>query len=433
MRSSILFFVILASLVISPSLRGQYRWHIIQPDQVDTFYYGFNDVSCQGENCLAAGVRWSVNTTDSSFIIHSTDGGLTWNPIDTPPPSNAFFGSIQQIDSLNGVAASSDGQWIIQTFDGWKTWVRDSDIPPSDTSQGEIFYNQISGIAFSTASDGMANIGFGSFMTTIDTGKHWKQINFPEAAFFHSYGNGMFRLCGESDTIFTTHDNWVTIDTSIMALNGPFLDTNLHIISCIFGALDTIARVCVLQDSVGSPYSVVIVTSSDLGMNWSVLPLTPNIEIDPTAISLLGQQTSVVAGQDSLGRIMMSTDFGASWQADTVPIDNDEPYYWIQSVAVTGSGRVIANIVTDSNYLGSNLLAYLEPVPSSVARTVSTQANLTLYPNPATNILNIASFAQCFHSRSAWPELRSKANRQHAGYFHTSTRRVFHKRWGEPG
>ncbi len=110
-------------------------------------------------------------------------------------------------------------------------------------------------------------------------------------------------------------------------------------------------------------------------------------------LTALDQQTLVIAGYDSLGEILVSRDRGATWELDTVALDDGHSYFEINAIGVTGSGRIIASIVLDTNSFtyNSGVLAYLEPVPSSVTSNTTTQVNLTLYPNPATNVLNIVS------------------------------------------
>ena len=203
----------------------------------------------------------------------------------------------------------------------------------------------------------------------------------------------MFRVFVPPNAILTTHDNWMTSDTSFIALTDSIQSPPLVTPKFLsFGGNDSLALLSLRWDSTMTHYSLSIALSSDLGRDWE-FPFHDTVAMQPTAISPLGNQTIVITGEDSSERIVMSTDGGSTWHVYSVPLDNGAPYYWIQSVAVTDSGRVIANIVTDSNYLGSNLLVYLEAVPSDVAPAVSTQTNLTLYPNPATNVLNIPSSA----------------------------------------
>jgi hypothetical protein len=255
---------------------------------------------------------------------------------------------------------------------------------------GDTVYNIIYGVDFSNASEGIADLGLGNFMTTVDTGKHWKQMQFPGVSFFHSYGSEKFRAVYPDGTVFTTNNNWETIDTSSITNDGPFSDASVMPYSVSFGQGDTLAMTGYRWDSTGTHLLLVLGYSTNAGAHWSA-PLFPeNVSIYPSTISPIDQQTIVIAGTDSLQRIIISTDRGATWNVDTVPFDDGNPYYRITSVAVTGSGRVLASIIPDSNYIGSNCLAYLEPVSSSVAQTVSPHQIFTIFPNPAKNEIQVS-------------------------------------------
>ena len=204
----------------------------------------------------------------------------------------------------------------------------------------------------------------------------------------------------EPDTILTTHDDCATSDTSLCPLKGPFLHGDLHISYFYFGPGDTLACLAFRYDSTGTNSYTgtdeipTVVRSTDLGLNWEELPVPRTHHgMDADILTALDQQTIVVAGFDSLEEILISRDRGTTWEQDTVPLDDGHNYFRINAIGVTGSGRIIASIFLDTNSFtyNSGVLAYLEPVPSSVTSNTTTQVNLTLYPNPATNILNIAS------------------------------------------
>ena len=203
----------------------------------------------------------------------------------------------------------------------------------------------------------------------------------------------------EPDTILTTHNDWATSDTSLCTFNGPFLNGDLHILDFYFGPGDTLACLAFRNDSTGTNSYTgtdeipTVVRSTDLGLNWEELPVPRTHGMEADILTALDQQTIVVAGLDSLGEILISRDRGTTWEQDTVPLDDGHSYFCINAIGVTGSGRIIASITLDTNSFtyNSGVLAYLEPVPSSVTSNTTTQVNLTLYPNPATNILNIAS------------------------------------------
>ncbi len=407
MLKKTLFFVLLVSLVFTSGSHAQYRWHIVHEDRRDTFYYGFSDISCSGENCSVAGYVWGYDTTkplfsrtmpDSNFILQSTDGGETWNSIDTTPPhwtpgktANILLNGIDQIDSLNAVAVGTHNT-IIHTFDGWKTWHADTGLhTPQDHGASENFILDYPD--FANAGEGqISDIGYGYSLSTVDTGKHWVLRHYGGVT--KSYGNGMFRSFIAPNTIYTTHDNWSTSDTTHMTLDGPFLDTAVHVYSLMYGIGDTLAFLGYRMDSDDIYANVMMARSTDLGAHWSELPIPRTSKFDPmygVRSTPINAQTIVITGQDSVGRIVISTDRGATWEVDTVPLDNGKSYFTILTAGVSGSGRVTAGITMNSNFQGSRLLAYLEKIPSSVSTPEISHETFTIFPNPATNQIQITS------------------------------------------
>ena len=309
---------------------------------------------------------------------------------------------IEQIDSVHAMAVGQFGI-TVRTSDNWNTWRTDTVVlSPLIVFAHDTQAIGFSGVDFSTPAEGcLIDEGDGLVFSTVDSGLHCIR----RTAYGHSYGNGMFREIrfvannNVPDTILTTHDDWATSDTALFTLNGPFLNGDLLPSYFYFGPGDTLAYSAFRYDSTGtnpiSGYNEIptVVRSTDLGLHWEELPVPRTHGQCGWYISALDQQTIVVAGYDSLGEILVSRDRGTTWELDTVPLDDGHSYYRIHSIGVTGSGGIIASIVLDTNSFtyNSGVLAYLEPIPSSVTPTVSTQQNLTLYPNPATNVLNLVS------------------------------------------
>ncbi len=391
LKSKIGLIALFSCLTFVSGANAQFRWHIVIPDRIDTSFFGFSNVSCHGENCTAVGVTYSKNSYDSCILLHSSDGGQTWISVDSVPQwsynnqgkTHLYFDKVQQIDSLDAIAVDMSGGAIIRTFDGWRTFTQDTSL-----NSGYAFYN----VDFSSAGEGMVSEGFGFFLTTLDTGKHWDQeiMHNDVTGTCHSYGSGTFRAFGPPNSIYTSFDDWRTIDTSLMQLSDSINSSIASPSFLVFGNGDSLEIVGTQWDSTHTDSSVMLWVSSDLGNDWSELPL-PSIYMNPQVITPFDQNPIVIAGVDSAGRVLMSANHGETWQADTVPLDDGESYYWIQSVAVTQSGRVIAIIAPDDDSLGSNLVAYLEPVPSSVNAPDISQQNFSIFPNPTTVKIQITS------------------------------------------
>ncbi len=408
-KSIKLFLAFLIAFAAYP-LRAQYQWHITKAPPSDTVDYIFTEISCSGESCSALGNSFTPpNGSNSNILFHSNDGGKTWNPIQGIPQryhtwqitnGAIHLQCIEQIDSLDAIASGSEGTFV-RTFDGWNTWEADTfNFPPviygqDDSGAVGFGYLDFSDISTGVLVDGGDQVDF----WTSDSGQHWTERQYPGG--MHPYGNGMWRewrvgynntgiFNKVPDTILTTLDNWSTVDTTTFFWGSNW---NFRPSGIIYGDGDTLFSFGYSFDSVDNQIAT-MVRSTDLGGQWTELSVPQTNRIANPSISGVNSDTLVIAGEDSTGEILMSTDRGTTWELYTVPLDNGAPYYWIKSIAVTGSGRVVASIETDSNvdgYLGTGVLAYLEKVPSSVALPVSTQQYLTLYPNPAKNILNLAS------------------------------------------
>ncbi len=403
MRKHLLIFACLASLTISSGLQAQYRWHIILPDHSDSTSRGISSISCSGENCTALEVIAAPNKADSNVILHSSDGGLDWTAIGGLPQyvydtsgewASLVFDAVQQIDSLNAIAADMNAGVIVHTYDGWQTWFADSSLIDSYFDGLSVNPPNIFGIDFGSAAEGILNEGFSFYLSTTDSGKHWTEIHFPGASSYHSYGSGMFRVFKAPGTIFATHDGWNTIDTTPIAMNGPLLDTGFHPGELVFGNGDTLAIAGDRLDSADFYSSTAMALSTDFGLHWTELPLPRNngINLANALLPRLNWDHIALAGEDSVGRILMGSNHGTSWELDTVPLSNGARYYNILDFAVTDSGRVIAGVMPDSNILNSSALVYLESNPPARVETWERVVYGTyLYPNPASSVLNINS------------------------------------------
>src|SRR5665213_4180363 len=192
MKKSIYFLLFYASLALPSGLHAQYQWHVVHSDRIDTFYYSFKSISCSGKNCSAVGVVWgymppelpSQQMPDSNIILHSTDGGETWLPIDASIPQWHFdkfgkaritFNGIDQIDSSSAFAAGSANNAVISTTDNWKTWRPDTNFAPVIQNGQPINFNfRIAD--FSNRAEGVVtDYAVGEFLYTIDSGTHWVQ------------------------------------------------------------------------------------------------------------------------------------------------------------------------------------------------------------------------------------------------------------------
>jgi hypothetical protein len=396
-------FVTLAflSTFASVSLRAQYRWHTVAPNRVDIHQFAYSCVSCAGDNCTATGLTFdyypgelpSQMSPDMCLALTSSDGGRHWQPLLGIPiwrytkngKTNVLLDVCQQIDSVNALVAGS-GNTILMTHDGWRTWQKASGFeqikPGGDTLNFDFarsnFINSDEGTLFDPS--------YGNTIYTSDHGQSWSLLKSVPAV---PTRNGILRGGLYPNRILTSKDVWKTIDTTVFTFTGSaqFKSTS-QVTSWLFEDGDTITML-----GTKPLYGAIMSQSTDLGAHWTDFPLPENHIYQPV-VSSLDSKTIVIGGLDSLGRLLISKDHGASWKLDTVNFDDETKYYWVRSIATTGSGGVIASIIidstTDSAYPGTEVLALLQDQTLDVRSSENRSPNI-LFPNPAKTSLHIVS------------------------------------------
>jgi hypothetical protein len=388
--------VALVLLLSSSGLHAQYRWDIIQPANVDTFVYAFDAISSYGNSCVAWGAVSSPNNSNSYFTMTSTDGGVTWvkHPLpltfDTIQPEETIQ-AMQQIDSLNVYAISTDvsSDWFWRSSDGGATW--------SVEVAGYLNFE----MNFSSALEGIIGTLSQHFYTTSDGGKSWNSgiTTFNGATACRSYGNGIFRIMA-GPFVYTTLDYGDTVTNSYIGAipEGPYSDTNIVIRHFQFGNGDTIRAFGVRLNDAKTVWSTLVFTSSDVGAHWVEQPIADTTYIAAPYCNSNIEENPIFLGEYPSTIVIASTDHGNTWATDTVVSDSTIPNY-VNAIVSTSSGNAIGIIpVTDTVIvngqpvsIGASMLVRLVPVPAGVTIPVVANNQESLYPNPATNILNIAS------------------------------------------
>ena len=67
MRLPVVFIAFLSAFGLSSISQAQYQWHIVHTNQIDTTRYGFQAISCSGENCSALCYSWSSHPQRSVY------------------------------------------------------------------------------------------------------------------------------------------------------------------------------------------------------------------------------------------------------------------------------------------------------------------------------------------------------------------------------
>ena len=418
MKKTISWTLVIFVFFGASHLSAQFLWHLDHTDFDGRYNYCFDAISCYHNICTVAG-RLVDNDKKHVYQVfwRSTDGGISWTVQNTGFLSESdlrnvnYVSSIQQIDSLHTVAGVSeltaflaDSVSVIQTSDGGKSWSREV-FPFPCLGRGLCFSDSLSGI-FQVQENAGIDVGGGKnrLLTTSDGGKHWDSIsvdlgnNTSENNVFCS-GKGKFKVfIPPYGPIFSTTDNWNTIDTSAVIINSADdPDNRYNFTHCNFTGGDTvIAFGYYLYDTTLHPnyndFRSLIARSSDGGKSWS----TPKVFTD--SLWILSVMTSlkrdtILAGGIGDHKVLMSTDHGMTWSTDSLTVDTVYNAFACNGIGFNDFGRPIA-IYTyedgDQRSIPSILIAGEIPQSRVEWSGLLSYAD-RIFPNPAKSILNIAS------------------------------------------
>lgn len=170
------------------------RWRSVTSELVDLgrgYLYGaFSGVACVGARDLwVVGSRARFHETDDDpeplMILHSTDGGRTWENQSARTPlgeADAFLESIAFADARHAWAVGYEGTvdahrpLVLSTADAGAHWDRPS--LPDDAIEGAL-----TGVAFATRTRGLiigsVHLGVPLVFATIDGGRRWTPVHLP--------------------------------------------------------------------------------------------------------------------------------------------------------------------------------------------------------------------------------------------------------------
>jgi hypothetical protein len=291
---------------------------------------------------------------------------------------NAFY-AMPQLDTANAFVVG-DGN-IFHTSNGGESWERQT--PPTGYEQASFW-----GVHFHDPMNGIVGAPVNP-VTTTDGGAHWVAgplIGLGDQN-VHCYGTGRFALFSETTKkIYHTSDNWKTIDST-----PPISDTSIHFPSFRnfnWGAGDTM--IAYGWENVGGHSGGLIARTSDGGKSWKKSEVPSGAAIG--VMSKISDDT-LFAGRSDFARnsILLSTDQGLSWSADSMIIHTSGQEY-VQDV-ISGIVRLPSRELLLGTQVIPGLMGYILVGTLGVASVNIGHAeefeNSGVFPNPATRLLHV--------------------------------------------
>jgi len=413
--------LILFGIVIPPVADAQFIWNMSHSDFDGRYDYCFDAISCSGNIYTVAG-RYADELKERIYQVfwRSIDAGLSWAVQDPGLPADSnfnqtrYFTALQQIDPMNSVALrnspSDDSTFILRTFDGGRTWVRQYlDISPISGALRDVhFFDSLSGIALAQKNEkfGTAIFYGGGDMkifTTSNGGRNWDSAKFSLANTSYnyncySYGRNSFKIFqSPHGPIYSTKDNWQTVDTTALLMDSTNDPDNLYEFNaCNFTGGDTIVAFGRYHGDISSffpdSYRALLMRSTDGGKSWgSPLDFTDSLW-QITSMSSLRQDTVLASGL-GINKYLISTDKGVNWKQDSLIIsDTAYPAVYSKGIAYTKGNSplmIFSYLQTDNSIPTIILRGSIQQVKVDATHTLDYFNRI--FPNPATTKLNIAS------------------------------------------
>jgi photosystem II stability/assembly factor-like uncharacterized protein len=283
---------------------------------------------------------------DNYALIHTTDGGLTWNLQDVP--TEYLMNSVCFISETHGWIATDYGT-VYHTTDGGNTWeVQDTGVLYS--LKKILFIDELHGWT----------IGFGpgvvgTFFYTIDGGQNWLPTECPclfRDIDFYSATQG-WMVCDNGHT-YSTYDGGVTIEA--LNLSNDVTLTNVDFINDGIGW--RVGENSLLQQSLNG------------GLNWfdEVSPLDVFL-ID--GLSFASTSVGAISGSSS---VAVTLDGGDTWSVTQIPntyIRDVEMINEFSGFATTVNGVI--------KYCGLNILTQPESIVTSQGSPAQLNAQASIF------------------------------------------------------
>jgi len=375
-----------------PPARAQWVCSIIDSSNFNhsTGYYFYTALTCKGNNAVAAANVDTLGGYYLAFFI-SRDGGNSWSSGSQGLPGPTWdhrpiIVNIDLIDSLN-IIAFGDSDLLVRTANGGTTWQVLSS-PTTHVIEDVSFSDPMHGILVA------ADTVHGTYITT-NGGVDWSPAPFTRAYGWqcHDYGNGMYRiLIYGSGVVYTTRDNWNTIDST-----RPIIaDSSLASISvyawCSFGAGDTILA----YGDRFYPFTAergIIARTTNGGDQWTSVWDDTLLPIGWVRYLSDVNRDTIIAGVggNPPNIILWSSNNGETWHYDTL-IFHDSNYPGAGSnfgIGFNSEGEVVG--AYSLTYKFAPALIVGRQSAASVSSNVGVVLYAKLFPNPATTFLTLTN------------------------------------------
>lgn len=390
------FFLVALQLT---TLRAQFLWEVTHTDFDQRDYYIFNVLSCLDEHCIVGGsVVDGITYQTLPTFWSSNDAGSSWSRIGSGLSANDLsdrrsFTDIQYIDRSHlNIVAVGDFGFILRTSNGGITWDSLS-FGNNGVIRSVHFFDSLSAIllsyegAFSTSA---------AIFTTSDGGVTWlrsafKTFNDELPGDFiqcRSYGRGKSKVLKSGNgPIYTTNDNWNSIDSTGPIINGVGDPENYSIVNCKFTEGDTIVAFGEYRPNGNFLNSKGLITrTTNSGFSWESPVIFPEFGRISTMTSL--NRDTVFAAGEGQNIFLLSTDRGVTWKVDTLKLDTPYTTLWCSGIEVS-SGKPVAIFADQTK---ENIPSILVRGKSSPAFVGLTEINeMQVFPNPASTHVNLMS------------------------------------------
>ncbi len=375
-------FFINSMFVVVCAIAQPHYWETV--DHIPSLDY--EDIDCADSNSIMAVGNWANGARPT--IRRTTDGGKTWtsvieNEVERDENGNAISFPIRFIaishPSPDIAIVAADSGLILRTYDQGSTW---------DTLNFG-FDERFRDVAVTPAGSGIATTINDRIFLTNDSGKTWEEIESPGIASQRdiAFYDGIDVVL----KVFTGPENGVGVRTKKLGEKqwNAFVAPNEP--GEMFFATPEIGWLVGFETTEGSIGNDLIYSTTDGGKNWTTL-LREQIEqpYGLYSIAFADENHGIAGGY--YGKILRTSDGGKNWIVDTSDI-RESIFHVVMKVSYPYID--LAYAVSQNGHI-----VRYKPTTTSVDDDTPRRQNepVTLYPNPATQTINIKLPKHCLNS-----------------------------------